>query len=270
MLSSRARAVRDGKMLGTGPTEIFAQGRAPAVVAFHGFGGTAAELAPLLESVADAGYAVDGALLPGHGTRVEDLQEQTFDTWLASCRARLRAATDRHGRVVLLGFSLGSLLAMQLASERPEGLAGLVVLGNAVTLKPLMGVPFGLWTRLGRPVPDAYLLKPRPGDLADASAMPSLVTYDRHPLRAAYQVYLAGPRVQAAVPRIACPTLVMHGRRDMVCSWKNATWVADHVGTPEVSVRLFERSAHVLCCDYEREAVARETLWFLRRVETGG
>lgn len=267
MLTSRARAVRDGKLLGDGPTEVFAPGRAPAVVAFHGFGGTAAELAPLLHAVADAGYAVDGALLPGHGTRVQDLQDQTFDTWLAACRARLTAALAKHERVVVLGFSLGSLLAIKLASERPPGLVGLVALGNAVTLAPLMGVPFGLWSRLGRPVPDLYLLKPRAGDLVDPSGMPSLVTYDRHPLRAAYEVYLAGPRVKAVARDVECPTLVLHGRRDIVCSWKNAPWLAEHLGTRDVRVRIFERSAHVVCCDGERDEVARETLAFLKRVD---
>jgi carboxylesterase len=246
--------------------EYFADGRAPAVVGIHGFGGTAAELRPVLESVAKAGYAVDAALLPGHGTRVEQLQDQTFDAWVDASRLRLKAVTDRHGRAVLFGFSLGSLVALQLASERPAGLAGLVVLGSAVTLAPLMGVPFGLWRRLGRELPDAYLDKPKPGDLVDASAMDTLVTYDRHPIRAAFEVYRAGPRVRAVVKDVTCPTLVMHGRKDIVCPWKNALWVTEHVGSKDVSVRIFEKSAHVLCCDGERDEVGRETLAFLARV----
>ena len=266
MFQNRARSVREQKMMGEGPVELFVEGRAPCVVALHGFGGTVAELRPLLDAVASAGYAVDAALLAGHGARVEQLQDVGFDGWVDGARARMRAAREKHGRVVLLGFSLGSLVAMQLASEEPEGLAGLVVLGNALTLHAIMRVPLGLWHRTGRPMPDVYLLKPLAGDLVDKSAMGSVVTYDRHPVRAALEVYLAGVRVRERVGRIECPTLVLHGRRDRVCPWKNAVWLAEHLGARDVSVRLFEKSAHVLACDGERDAVAGEVVRFLSRV----
>jgi carboxylesterase len=96
--------------------------------------------------------------------------------------------------------------------------------------------------------------------------MGSLVTYDRHPVRAALEVYLAGRRVRERVGFIECPTLVLHGRRDRVCPWKNAAWLADHVGSRDVSVRLFENSAHVLALDGERDEVAAEVVRFLARI----
>jgi carboxylesterase len=266
MFRNRAQTLRHQRMMGTGDREFFADGKAPCVVAFHGFGGTAAEIRPLLDAVARAGYAVDAALLAGHGTRAEELQATNFDAWVAGARARMRAAREKHGRFVLLGFSMGSLVAMELASEQPAGLAGLVVIGCALTLTAPMSVPFGVWRRLRLPLPDAYLLKPLAGDAVDPAALDLLVTYDRHPIRAAYEVYRAGPRVRALVPRITCPTLVLHGRQDHVCTWKNATWLAAHVGSRDVGVRIFENSAHVVACDSERREVARETLRWLDRL----
>jgi carboxylesterase len=266
MFHGRERTAREQRMLGAGERELFAEGRAPCVVAFHGFGGSVAELRPLLEAVAREGYAVDAALLAGHGARVEELQDMGFDAWLDAARRRLQAARERYGRVVLLGFSLGSLVAMELASEHPEGLAGLVVLGNALTLNALARIPFDLWQRTGRPLPDVYLVKPLAGDLVDRSGLPSLVTYDRHPVRAALQVHLAGGRVRQRVQHIECPTLVLHGRRDRVCPWKNAAWLVDHIGARDVSVRIFEKSAHVLAWDGERDEVAGEVSAFLHRL----
>jgi carboxylesterase len=265
MFSTREQALREQKMHGDGPREFFAEGRAPALVAFHGFGGTAAELLPMLRAVASAGFAVDAAALPGHGARVEDLQEQTFDSWLAGARSRANAAAAKHGRVVLLGFSMGSLLALQLASERPPWLTGLVAMGNAVTVRAHTSVPLGLWNRSKRPMPDLYFGKPFAADLVDPTLMDTIVTYDRHPLRAALEVYRGGDRVRPVVARIDCPTLVLHGRRDHVCHWKNATWLASHVSSRDVSVRIFEQSAHVLACDGEREVVAAEVVRFMKR-----
>jgi carboxylesterase len=251
-------------MLGRGEAEFTARGRSPCIVAFHGFAGTTSEIRPVLEALAEAGHAVDGALLRGHGTRVEELQACTFDDWVESARARVRTAVEAHDRVVLVGFSLGSLVAMQIASERPAGLAGLVVLGNALTLAASMSVPMQLWELLRRPVPDLYLVKPWPGDLVDKTHMDDVLTYDRHPLRAAMEVYQAGPRVAQGVGRIACATLAVHGRRDIVCPWRNATWLAAHVGTRNVGVALYESSAHLVAWDTDRQAVAREIVNFVR------
>jgi carboxylesterase len=265
MLVTRRRTHATSRMLGRGELEFFATGRAPCVVAFHGFGGTAAELRPILEAIAGSGRAVDGALLAGHGTVVEELQDMTFEDWVGPARQRMLAAIELHREVVLLGFSLGSLIAMYLASEQRPGLVGLVVLGNALTLGTASSLPLGLWIRAGWPMPDLYLLKPRAGDLVDVAHESELVTYDRHPMRAALEVYRAGVRVSADVARIQCPTLILHGRKDHVCPWKNATWLAAHVGTRDVTVRLFERSAHVLAWDLERDEVAAEILAFLAR-----
>jgi carboxylesterase len=260
MIQGRRRTVAAQRMLGHGPMEMFSEGRAPCIVALHGFTGTASELRPVLTAASAAGYAVDAALLPGHGTGAEHLQDLTFDDWLAASRRRVRDAIAAHGRVVLLGYSLGSLLAMQIASEQPVGLAGLFVMSNALTLGASSRVPLGLWARSGRPMPDLYLVKPRPGDLVDRSHEDQIVTYDRHPLRAALEVYRAGARVREVVGRITCPTLIQHGRRDAVCPWRHAMELAPLLGTRDVTVAVYERSAHVLAWDGEREAVTDEIL----------
>ena len=74
-----------------------------------------------------------------------------------------------HGRVVLLGLSLGSLVAMHLAAERGGGegneasVAGLAVLGNALALTVFSRLPLGVSaraSRLGFAMPDWYLVKP--------------------------------------------------------------------------------------------------------------
>jgi carboxylesterase len=265
-IEGRRRTIATQRMLGRGPMEVFARGRAPCVVALHGFTGTAGELRPLLTAVADAGHAVDAALLPGHGTGAERLQDVTFDEWVEASRRRLRDAIATYDRVVLLGYCLGSLLAMQIASERPEALAGLIVMSTALTLGASSRVPLGLWARSGRAMPDLYLLKPRPGDLVDRTHEDQIVTYDRHPLRAALEVYRAGARVRAGVGRISCPTLIQHGRRDAVCPWGSAIALGPRLGTRDVSLALYERSGHVLGWDGEREDVAREILAFLSRI----
>jgi carboxylesterase len=266
MIHTRRRTLMTQTLLGVGEPEFVAPGRGPCVIGLHGFSGTAAELRPLLDRIAADGCAVDATLMPGHGTGAQYLQRSTFGDWVDSARRRAANATARYGGFVLLGFSLGSLVAMQIASENPEGLLGFVAIGNALRLTAYSRIPLTLLGMLGGWLPDLYVVKPVAGDVTDPSARERIVTYDRHPLRAAVEVLRAGQRMRDVVGAIGCPTLVLHGRRDHVCPWQNAKWLAEHLGTRDVKVRIFDRSAHVLACDLERDAVATEVLSFIGRL----
>ncbi len=265
MFESRDRTLVTERMMGRGPMELRAPGRGPCIVAFHGFTGTMSDLRAVLEPLAAAGLAVDGALHPGHGTAAHDLQSVVFDDWVAAGRARLHAAIAAHGQAIVVGFSMGSLVALQLASERPAGLAALVSMATCLRLSAPAALPLAIAHRLGVALPDKYLVKPRRGELVDPRGMGDIVCYDRNPIRAAMHVYLGGVRTREVVGRVECPALIVHGRRDGVCPRSNARWLADHIGSRDVTLRLFERSAHVLGCDGERAEVARAIFDFVHR-----
>ncbi len=266
MLHSRKKTLATQKMLGEGAMDRSSPGRAPCVLAMHGFTGTASELGPLLDAIVAAGYALEAPLMPGHGASADQLQDLRFDDWASAMRARARDAVVSHGRVVYVGFSLGSLVAMHLAAEAPPGLVGLVVLGNALTLHAYASVPFAAFERFGWKMPDAYFVKVRAADMRDRAAAAKIATYDRHPMRAAQEVYRAGKRVRGELARITCPTLVLHGTHDHVCPPKNARWLAENIGTRDVVTRLYANSAHMVAADHDRDAVARDVVEFLARL----
>jgi carboxylesterase len=224
----------------------------------------------LVSGLARAGFAVHAPLLPGHGTHVIELQEARFSEWCAFARRELEAAREAYGAVVVCGFSLGSLVAIRLASEGHSGVAGLIAIGNPLALSPLLAVPFALASfgvdGLGVELPDVYLVKPRAGDLEDKAAAVGMRTYDRHPLRAALEVYRATRLVRAEARRVRCPTLVLHGAKDRVCGVRGATWLAEHVASDDVTLRIYPRSAHVVARDHDKDAVLADVLTFVRRL----
>ena len=58
----------------TRPSDPFALGSGPdACLLLHGLTGSPAELRPVGEALAQAGFRAVGPLLPGHGTSPEDL-----------------------------------------------------------------------------------------------------------------------------------------------------------------------------------------------------
>ena len=58
----------------------------------HGFTGNPQSMRPLAEALAAAGHTVSLPLLPGHGTRVEDMLPTRWERLVGRRRAGLRRA----------------------------------------------------------------------------------------------------------------------------------------------------------------------------------
>ncbi len=271
MFHGRAQTTRTQALLGSGDGATFESdggGHHPAVLAFHGYTGTPSELRPLIDRLAHEGYAVRAPLLPGHGTASTDLQNVRFDEVVEFGRRELERVRQRHARVILAGFSYGSLLALHLAADAGHAswLQGLVLLGNALKLPFYSRGPLAIAARTGRGLPDAYMMKIRAADMRDRVEARRITTYDRQPLRAALEVYRAGKRERARLPDVHCPTLVLHGAHDLVCPPSNAAFAAARLGATDVTTKVYARSAHIIAADVDRLDVQADVLAFLARV----
>lgn len=99
---------------------------APArLLVLHGAAGNGRLVGATAVAAARAGYAAVCPDLPGYGlTRVPDRRGVRYGDWLACARDLLRAEAA-HGPVVVVGLSLGGMLAYDAVAS--AGAAGLVV-----------------------------------------------------------------------------------------------------------------------------------------------
>jgi pimeloyl-ACP methyl ester carboxylesterase len=164
---------------------------------------------------------------------------------------------------VLVGLSLGSLIATELTLGAPGDVAGLALISSAFWLKsPHPGLTLAAAAALHAP---AWYMDKKGPDLGDREAYETHVTYDAQPLHAAFSLQAAGKRLQGELFRIHRPTLILHGARDRVCPVKNAWRVAERLGTNDVKIRIFPKSHHILTRDRERGAVQEELTQFISR-----
>lgn len=238
-------------------------GRAPRVLALHGFTGTPQEVALVVEVAHELGLGAEAPLLPGHGSHVSALASTRFADWLAAAEADyVRLAAE--GPVVVAGLSMGSLLALHLAIRHPDTTAGVIALSNAMWLKsPWPTWPLRLLDHL--PLPDFWLSKAAP-DLGDPEQRSLHLTYDAQPVRAAISLLRAGEELAPELHRVHAPTLLLHGALDAVAPVTNAFKVAVRLGTAHKRTVIFERSRHILTRDVERDAVRAELRTFLREI----
>lgn len=234
-----------------------------AVLCIHGFTSTPYEVRGLALALHGRGFAVRAPLLPGHGTRVEELAATTWRSWADAVEAELEALLRRYPRVAVLGQSLGGLLGLHLAARRRE-VAAVVSLAAPLWLE-------GLGATLARATaPGAWLhgwlrYVPKLGgsDVADPVVKASYPSYQKIPMAALGELCAFMNVVDAALPEVMAPTLVMHSRLDHTAPVACASRIAARARA-EV-LRLLDRSFHLISVDVERDIVASEVGTFLTR-----
>ena len=89
------------------------------VLLIHGYTGTPAEMRLLGDHLHQEGYTVLGVLLPGHGTKPENLNETKWQDWYAAAEEGFKRLEESCSEVMVAGLSMGGLLAIKVAAELP-------------------------------------------------------------------------------------------------------------------------------------------------------
>lgn len=244
--------------------EFFLPGSGLSALLIHGLTGTPYEMRLLGERLTAAGVRVHGIRLAGHGGGPEELGEVTHANWYESVVdgfERLRAYDEPN---VVIGLSMGAVLAARLAIDQREAVSAVVM------LSPAFYLPF--WTRtalrLLRPAISIanriYIHQQSGSDIHDAAARRIHPGNRLMPLRAALDLIELSDQVRAKLPELVQPTLVIHSRRDHTCPFdKNAEFLMNHLGCADKRLVSLNESFHVITVDSERERVAQETLDFM-------
>ena len=108
-------------MLGAGPT----------VLMLHGIGGGHLAFAPQVETLASQGYRAVAWDMPGYG-RSAPIEPYTFMGLAQSCIALIEALMGaERGGVILLGHSMGGMVAQEVVARRPDLVSKLVLCGTS-------------------------------------------------------------------------------------------------------------------------------------------
>jgi carboxylesterase len=231
----------------------------PALLCLHGLCGTPHDLRWIAEQLAERGFRCEGPLLPGHGTRMEELATTPSTRWLEAALAAYDQLAERHARVYVAGLSMGGLLSLALCGRRSP--AGAIAMAAPLWLS---------WSaRVGSSLLRPFIesIERVPGVL-DPEARRQNPGYRRMPLAAVHELKQLQAAVRAQLGRVQAPLLLIYSQRDQTVHPANAASVAGEVGSERVETCLLERSGHVLTVDYERERVAARMGDFLAKLET--
>ncbi|PWI43374.1 alpha/beta fold hydrolase [Streptomyces sp. ICBB 8177] len=228
------------------------------VLLCHGFTGSPQSMRPWGQYLAEHGLTVSVPLLPGHGTRWQDMQVTGWQDWYAEVDRELRALRERCARVFVFGLSMGGALTLHLAAQHGDAISGIVLINPSVKADSAQLRAVGLVRHF---VPS---VKGIASDIAMGGT--EELGYERTPLHAVHSMTKLWKTVQAELPRVTQPLLLINSRTDHVVHPSNAELVADRVSSADLTRRVLERSYHVATLDHDAEEIFASSLAFVRRL----
>lgn len=97
-------------------------GAKTAVLMIHGIAGTPDHFRTLLplEDMIPETWSVYNVLMPGYGKRVEDFSRSSLQDWQKYVNTIFDELCSTHTQVILVGHSMGTLFAIEMALHRPD------------------------------------------------------------------------------------------------------------------------------------------------------
>lgn len=234
-----------------------AEGGPHGALVVHGFTGNVGSVRGLAEAFADSGSAVSAPLLPGHGTKVEDLAACSWEDWYGAALEAYRDLAGEVDQVVVAGLSMGGSITALLAADHPE-IAGIVCINPAVAPSIEMLAALEALEDAG----EEYM-----AGIGSDIAMEGVVesAYEQTPVRALRSMIRAADGQLDRLSDIRCPVLIMTSPDDHVVPASDSDHLAAEVSGPVERISL-PRSFHVATMDHDKDLIEAEAVAFAQRV----
>jgi carboxylesterase len=227
------------------------------VLLFHGFTATCVEVSRLGQILNRIGYTAVGPLLPGHGTRPEDLNHTRWQDWVTTAEIAYQDLRGRCKRVFVGGESNGALLALYMASQHPE-ISGVLVYAPALRpqITPLQIIALHLAAPFIASLPK--------GDLNGNTTWQG---YKVNPLKGVLQLRAFAKVVRGRLRLVNQPILIVQGKKDLTVYPAGAQELYNRVGSRMKELHWMENSGHCVLLEKEQHLIHRLTMDFLSKVK---
>jgi len=234
------------------------------VVLVHGYGEHIGRYEHVARALTERGSAVIGPDHVGHGrSEGEQALVEDFETVVDDLRKVVQQARGELP-VVMVGHSMGGLIATRYAQRHREELAGLVLSGPAIGLGPVIEG----WLAAPEPPSD-------PIDVAVLSRDPAVgEAYAADPLvwhggwkRPTLEAFVAADEAIAAGPGFGdLPLLYVHGAEDQLVPAVLARPFVERLAGPDSDLRLIDGARHEVFNELGQEETIALVADFAERV----
>ncbi len=254
------------------------------VLLIHGLTGTPNEMRVLARGLNRQGFTVYAVQLAGHCGTMDQLVDTPWQHWLASTCRGADLLSRYVDRVVVGGLSMGAVLALALAQQRPEQIAGVVALSptfryDGWSMPAYTKLSFLLpWLRaLGLGRRRVFMEQP-PYGIKDEALRARIVSQMNsgdsaqaglpgNPWWAVIELHALSARVRKNLDQVRAPCLVIHAQHDDIAAVGNAYEIVKGVRHAPVQLCLLQDSYHMITIDRERRQVIAQVVDFVASID---
>ncbi len=211
------------------------------VLFIHGFASSPQIFRKYGQMFLQEGYVVSAVRLAGHGTSEAHLATTTAVDWYLSAREKYIELQSQCEKVIIVAHSMGTLLAIMLASIYP--IESMVLLSSPIYVRdrPLYRVNYLL-----RPV--SHLVKYWPLEKKQVQVLDKLgiYAYRKNPLRAVAGLFDCIQVAQERLHKVKCPVLLMLGDNDEHIDLSTLDYYRNNLGSKVIETWVAPQASHII------------------------
>lgn len=244
-------------MIIKGAEPFFIEGNHIGCVLIHGLSSSPSEMKLLGEFLNEKGYSIAAPLLPGHGTKPEDIMKYGWQDWYQEVEKTLVQLKQACTKTYLIGLSMGGLIALYGAAQR------LPVSGVAALAPP---IHLGNKLAYAAPILKYFRKSVKKDGSFDIINGNQRITYNEQVLHGVHELLKLRRQVKRSLARIKKPVLIAQSKDDQVCLPSGAQYLHERLGSPLKILKWLARSGHIITMGPEREEIFRQLDFFIQKI----
>lgn len=209
-----------------------------ACLLIHGVAGGQYQVERLKNHLTSCGIYAKSVTIKGHETTKKELIDSRYYEWLADVNQKYLALAAKYPKIIVIGFSMGGLLGLNLAKRHAPAA---LVLVNC----PIYYVNFpGVCRNISSDLKERHLKNIR-----------RYFSPDYIPLRTLLEFQKLLDHTKLRLPEVACPTLILQCKDDDVVVPNSAEYLYEHIGSRNKHLCYYEKGGHHIFLEEEDSSI---------------
>ncbi|MHA1910953.1 MAG: alpha/beta hydrolase [Candidatus Kariarchaeaceae archaeon] len=229
---TKIKLLRDGKV---------------GLIFIHGLSASTTHMLPLFSYFEkETNYNIIATLLPGHGKKIKDLNNVSWNDWLKevkNCYEEIRKVSEK---VIIIGQSMGGLLALKAAQEL--NVDGAVLLSSPYDFSRKSKIML-------------FILKPFIKTIAKEKGIEEyyrknqLYAYNKWNISATFETFKLLKEVKKILYKITTPVLILQGDEDELIPTFSGKKFLENVSSEKKQFNWIEGGTHLLATGKKNQEV---------------
>jgi carboxylesterase len=242
--------LEDFSAIGNGATKEI------GILLVHGFTGSPSSMRPWAEFMHQQGYTVRVPLLPGHGTKPEDLNQVKWQEWPRKVESELRELQKTCTKIFVFGLSMGGGLTLYTTENHQQKIDGIVL------VNPMIHIPMVTPT-MAKVLSTFQKMRSAVGNDIKRKNVTEYA-YDANPLVGIYELTKMLKITRAKLIEVSIPTLLFHSTDDHVLPVSNTEIILKGISSTDRERVELTNSYHVATLDHDMEIIFEKSLTFVQ------